>query len=144
MSKAFAVADVINAREQFFKLVEHATVKDGCRLAYSLHGSSEAPHKVVLICGLSMAKEDFLPMIYGLTLKAPAEVQVLSFDNRGLGGSDAPWNGYSSQLMAQDALDLLDHLQWETPHIIGYRYTRKFITLVYFLFNLIPSAAWVG
>ncbi|ORX79113.1 alpha/beta-hydrolase [Basidiobolus meristosporus CBS 931.73] len=46
--------------------------------------------------------------------------QVCVFDNRGIGNSSAPKGFYSTKAMAEDALDLLDHLGWGSDvHLVG-------------------------
>ncbi|CAH0474106.1 unnamed protein product [Peronospora belbahrii] len=47
------------------------------------------------------------------------KLQVLGFDNRGVGGSDAPLTRYTTSPMAQDTLKLLDHVGWYSAHFIG-------------------------
>lgn len=48
-------------------------------------------------------------------------LSVCTYDSRGIGGSTTPQKlrHYSTKLMAQDALGLLDHLQWKKVHVIG-------------------------
>ena len=46
----------------------------------------------------------------------------LVFDNRGIGESDKPVMRYSTSEMAQDTIELLDHIGWtakRSVHIIG-------------------------
>jgi len=44
---------------------------------------------------------------------------VISFDNRGVGGSDAPDGPYSVEMLAQDTLALMDVLGVEQAHVLG-------------------------
>lgn len=45
---------------------------------------------------------------------------VLIFENRGMGLSDAPSGLYSTSQMAQDLIDLLDHVGWKDKiHVNG-------------------------
>ena len=48
-------------------------------------------------------------------------LSVCTYDSRGIGGSTTPQKlgQYSTKLMAEDALGLLDHLGWKQAHIIG-------------------------
>lgn len=46
----------------------------------------------------------------------------LIFDNRGIGESDKPLGRYSTTQMAEDTLELLNHLSWtgkREVHVIG-------------------------
>ena len=48
-------------------------------------------------------------------------LSVCTYDSRGIGGSTTPQKlrQYSTRLMAEDALGLLDHLGWKKVHVIG-------------------------
>lgn len=46
----------------------------------------------------------------------------LIFDNRGIGESDKPFGRYSTSQMAQDLLEVLNHVNWTEErrlHVIG-------------------------
>jgi pimeloyl-ACP methyl ester carboxylesterase len=56
------------------------------------------------------------------TLQLPAFAErhrVIAFDNRGAGQSSAPDEPYSTRLMAEDAVGLLDALGVERAHVLG-------------------------
>ena len=44
--------------------------------------------------------------------KRPAEFQTLVYDNRGVGFSDHVLGRYTTRGMAQDAIDVMDHVGW--------------------------------
>ena len=48
-------------------------------------------------------------------------LSVCTYDTRGIGGSTVPQKlgQYSTRLMAEDALALMDYLEWEQAHILG-------------------------
>eukprot|EP00879_Flechtneria_rotunda_P024377 GHRR01025837.1.p1 GENE.GHRR01025837.1~~GHRR01025837.1.p1 ORF type:complete len:352 (+),score=92.35 GHRR01025837.1:376-1431(+) len=47
---------------------------------------------------------------------------VCVLDNRGVGNSSSPTDtaAYSSRLMAEDVLAVMDHLRWDQAHILGF------------------------
>ena len=47
------------------------------------------------------------------------DYRCISFDHRGSGESDKPENAYSTELIARDAIGLLDALGIETAHVAG-------------------------
>nr|CAB3460845.1 unnamed protein product [Digitaria exilis] len=49
-------------------------------------------------------------------------IEVCCFDNRGVGRSSVPPNKsyYSTEIMAKDALSLMDHLGWKKAHVFGH------------------------
>lgn len=82
--------------------------------------------RLVLIMGFLQLKELWGPVIDMLMKKWDAKKQgrnltVLTFDNRGVGGTDAPLGRYTTSQMAEDALSLLDHLRWKSAHFVGIR-----------------------
>ncbi|XP_020576143.1 uncharacterized protein LOC110021820 [Phalaenopsis equestris] len=102
--------------------------------------------KILLIIGLAATHEAWGPQIKGLTgvcepnddeEAMPAEttgdcsdkmgeaadgIEVCCFDNRGMGRSSIPLkkSEYSTDIMARDALALLDHLGWKKAHVFGH------------------------
>jgi len=88
---------------------------DPVDLYYELHGKGS--QKVLFIMGfLSPCRHwdqqvDFFEKL--------EEYQVCIFDNRGAGKSSVPRTNYRTSDMAQDALELVDHLGWEKFHLVG-------------------------
>jgi len=87
-----------------------------CDLYYEIHGNG--PEKIVLIMGFATSAESWeLQREY---FSAQGRYQVLVFDNRGIGRSDAPDGLYTTSMMAEDTLELLDQLSWkEGVHVVG-------------------------
>lgn len=48
-----------------------------------------------------------------------AHHEVCVYDNRGCGTSDTPAPGYPITAMADDAVRLMDHLDWPNAHVVG-------------------------
>ncbi|CAG8573268.1 4889_t:CDS:10 [Cetraspora pellucida] len=86
------------------------------RIYYEIHG--KGPNRLFFIMGLNTTSGswEYQVKYFG---RHP-DYQVCIFDNRGVGWSDAPGGLYSTSQMAQDAVDLMDHLGWtENIHVIG-------------------------
>ncbi|OWY99470.1 Serine protease [Phytophthora megakarya] len=105
-----------------------AALTTGITVEYTIHENEikvdEPEERVVLIMGFMTIKEAWTPLIDMLLHKWNAvdhkrNVKLVSFDNRGLGGSDVPWWRYTTSGMAQDALALMDHLKWDSAHVVG-------------------------
>ncbi|RLN74060.1 hypothetical protein BBJ28_00000348 [Nothophytophthora sp. Chile5] len=111
------------------KVVQKAPVATGITMAYAIHESeNEAPKgdelRLVMVMGYSYCKEEWAPTIDALltqweALGLETKLKILTFDNRGVGGSDAPWGKYSTKMMAADLEALLDHVGWQKAHILG-------------------------
>jgi pimeloyl-ACP methyl ester carboxylesterase len=82
------------------------------KLAWERHGSG-AP--LLLIHGLGYARWGWEPVLPGLA----EQFDVVLFDNRGIGESDAPAGPYTVAEMAADAVQVLDEAGLERAHIVG-------------------------
>lgn len=89
------------------------TTSDGARLAYELHGAGEP---VLFIQGTGVHGHGWWPQVEELS----REYACLSFDNRGVGGSDPPAGGISVESMAGDAAAVLDAAGWASAHVVGH------------------------
>ncbi len=70
---------------------------------------------VLLIMGMGATRVAWQGLI---ELLAP-DHRLLSFDNRGIGGSGPMEGGLSMRSMADDALAVLDAAGWERAHVVG-------------------------
>jgi 3-oxoadipate enol-lactonase len=86
---------------------------DNIEMYYEVHGSGEP---VVLIHGLSMDSSTWFNQVPVLSQK----YQVIVFDNRGVGQTDAPNETYSTEMMADDTAALLKFLNVDNAHILGF------------------------
>jgi 3-oxoadipate enol-lactonase len=82
------------------------------RLAWERHGAGPP---LLLIHGLGYARWGWEPVLPGLAER----FDVLLFDNRGIGESDAPRGPYTASEMAEDALQVLDEAGVEHAHVVG-------------------------
>lgn len=90
-----------------------ATAPDGTRIAWEERGSG-AP--LLLIHGLGYAAG----WGWGSILEPLAcHFKVITFDNRGIGGSDSPPGPYTATVMADDALAVLQAAHVDGAHVLG-------------------------
>jgi 3-oxoadipate enol-lactonase len=87
---------------------------NGIQLYYELTGPAEAP-VVMLSNSLGTRLEMWDPQMQALTER----YRVLRYDSRGHGRSDAPGGPYTIDMLANDALGLLDALGIERAHFCG-------------------------
>lgn len=70
---------------------------------------------VLMIMGLGYGR-------WGWAWQVPAlakRFRVITFDNRGIGESDAPEGPFTAQMLAKDAVGLLDALGIDRAHVVG-------------------------
>jgi 3-oxoadipate enol-lactonase len=89
-----------------------AAETSGVRIAWERRGSGPP---LLLIQGLGYGRWGWEPVVDGL-----AETHdVVLFDNRGIGGSDAPLGPYSAPMLAEDAVAVLDAAGLDRAHVLG-------------------------
>ena len=82
------------------------------RIAWERHASG-AP--LLLIHGLGYARWGWEPVLPGLAER----FDVILFDNRGIGESDAPPGPYTAAELAADAAQVLDEAGVDRAHVLG-------------------------
>jgi 3-oxoadipate enol-lactonase len=82
------------------------------KIAWERHGAGPP---LLLIHGLGYARWGWEPVVEPLA----RSFDVLLFDNRGIGGSDAPPGPYTAAEMAADAAQVLDEAGVERAHVVG-------------------------
>lgn len=87
---------------------------DGTRLHYSVTGRSDG-EPVLMIQGLGADSRGWMRQ----RLAFASRHRVIVFDNRGVGRSDKPTGPYDLEVMAQDALAVLDAVGVDDAHVIG-------------------------
>ncbi len=81
-------------------------------IAWERRGSGDP---LLLIHGLGYARWGWEPVLPGLAER----FDVILFDNRGIGESDAPSGPYTAAEMAADAVQVLDEVGVERAHVVG-------------------------
>jgi 3-oxoadipate enol-lactonase len=81
-------------------------------LAYDLRGRGSP---LVLIQGVGVGRWGWEPVANRLARR----FQVITIDNRGIGASDAPPGHYSTRMMADDVLAVLDHAGIQHASVLG-------------------------
>lgn len=71
---------------------------------------------ILMIQGVGSAGTAWMPQVKELSRSH----QVAVFDNRGIGKSVSRSSSISIEIMARDALAIIDHLGWESAHIVGH------------------------
>ncbi len=79
---------------------------------YEVDGDGEA---LAMIMGLGGG----IPWLFRQIPEFSRQYQVVAFDNRGTGGTDAPDIPYSMEMMAGDLAGLLETIGIETAHVFG-------------------------
>ncbi|PCI40212.1 MAG: 3-oxoadipate enol-lactone hydrolase [Elusimicrobia bacterium] len=87
-------------------------IENGLRLEY---GSVGDGFPLLLIAGLGRDRGMWSAQIDALS----SQYRVVTFDNRGVGGSDRPSGPYTIAHMADDAAQLLDALDIARAHVLG-------------------------
>lgn len=85
----------------------------GCRFSRSVEGNGPP---VLFVQGVGVAGSGWKPQVDALR----SEYECLSFDNRGMGGSQPLGTRLSVEQMAEDALWLMDQAGWDSAHLVGH------------------------
>jgi pimeloyl-ACP methyl ester carboxylesterase len=83
------------------------------QIAYEINGAGPP---LVLIAGVGYGAWFWHKIVPQLS----QHYKVITFDNRGAGGSDKPAGPYSISMMAADTASLLDALGIESPYVMGH------------------------
>ena len=86
---------------------------NNAKICYGVHGEGDP---LVLIHGFGMYKEFWKWHIKAFS----KEFRVITFDLRGCGKSEHPFEPYSMEMLADDVKGILDHLEIEKAHIGGH------------------------
>ncbi|MDI5962492.1 alpha/beta hydrolase [Streptomyces sp. SL13] len=92
----------------------YTTTRDGTRLRYDDWGDG----RPVVLLGTAMMDHRMWEFQAGFL--AEHGLRCVSYDRRGCGASDTPWQGYDYDTLADDLADLLDHLDLRDVLLVGY------------------------
>jgi pimeloyl-ACP methyl ester carboxylesterase len=92
--------------------VTAAAEASGVRIAWERRGTGEP---LLLIHGLGYARWGWEPVVDALA----GDHELVLFDNRGIGDSDAPAGIYSVRMLAEDAVAVLDAAGLKRAHVLG-------------------------
>lgn len=92
----------------------YATAADGTRLHYSVSGRRDGP-PVLMVQGLGADSRGWIRQRVAFA----SRYRVIVFDNRGVGRSDKPDGPYDLEVMAQDAVAVLDAAGVDQAHVMG-------------------------
>jgi pimeloyl-ACP methyl ester carboxylesterase len=85
----------------------------GVTIAYDVRGSGPT---ALFIMGLGGRANDWND---SFLRRLTPHLEVVTFDNRGTGGSDRPEEGYTLDVMADEAVGVLDAIDRARAHVIG-------------------------
>ncbi|MFO8018209.1 MAG: alpha/beta hydrolase [Promethearchaeia archaeon] len=85
------------------------------KINYEVHGEDNA-EPLFLASGWTYKKEMWMAQVDSLS----EHFKVITFDNRGCGKSSRPPGPYTMEIFADDLLGLMDFLEIENAHLMGY------------------------
>ncbi len=88
-------------------------VADGTRIAYATAGRRDG-EPLLLIQGLGADSRG-----WAMQTRALSHFRLILVDNRGVGRSERPHGPYDLEVMAEDALAVLDHAGYASAHVAG-------------------------
>jgi pimeloyl-ACP methyl ester carboxylesterase len=87
-------------------------IVNGININYKVEGQGKS---LVMIIGFSASRSGWASQIPFFR----KHYRVITFDNRGVGKSDKPEGPYTTRMMADDTVKLLDYLNIQKAHILG-------------------------
>lgn len=95
-------------------VVPFATAADGTRIHYSVYGPNDG-EPLLMVQGLGTDSVGWIFQRRALGNR----YRCIVFDNRGVGKSDQPHGPYDLEVMALDAVAVLDAAGYESAHVMG-------------------------
>jgi pimeloyl-ACP methyl ester carboxylesterase len=85
---------------------------NGININYTIEGQGDP---FIMIIGLGSDQSNWRPQITFFK----KYYRIITLDNRGVGKSDVPHGTYSTKIMAEDVIGLMNHLGIKSAHILG-------------------------
>ena len=96
---------------------------NGVKICYEVNGSG---FPIILLMGLGGNRKDWHEQVPVFA----KHYRTISYDHRGTGDSDKPETGYSISQFADDCIGLLDHLNLDRAHLVGYSMGGRIAQLI--------------
>ena len=96
---------------------------NGVKIGYEVSGSG---FPIVLLMGLGGNRKDWHEQVPVFA----QHYRTITYDHRGTGESDKPETGYSIDQFADDCIGLLDHLDLNRAHLVGYSMGGRIAQLI--------------
>eukprot|EP00472_Partenskyella_glossopodia_P008758 CAMPEP_0197521032 /NCGR_PEP_ID=MMETSP1318-20131121/6336_1 /TAXON_ID=552666 /ORGANISM="Partenskyella glossopodia, Strain RCC365" /LENGTH=342 /DNA_ID=CAMNT_0043072841 /DNA_START=32 /DNA_END=1057 /DNA_ORIENTATION=- len=113
------IAEVLKVRG-FDNVLVGVSRKNPSRIFYKVKG--QGSKRLVMCMGMGSRGDIWKNVVKRLL--EDASVQLLLIDNRGVGESESKstlkFGRYTTLMMAQDTQEVIDHLRWETFHLLGH------------------------
>ncbi len=94
--------------------MSYVTTEDGTKLYFKEWGKGRA---VVMAHGWPLSADSFDDLSVAI---AEAGMRAISYDRRGFGRSDQPWNGYNYDVLADDMAAVMEHTQAADATLLGF------------------------
>ncbi len=94
--------------------MSHLTVKDGTKLFFNDLGTGKT---VLMVHGWSIHSDSWEYMVGYLTRRG---YRCITFDMRGCGRSDQPWEGYDFKTLAEDLYCIIEYLNLSDITLMGH------------------------
>ena len=94
--------------------MSHVTTKDGVKLYVKDWGQGRP---VVMAHGWPLSADSFDDLALAI---ANAGMRAISYDRRGFGRSDQPWNGYDYDTLADDMAAVIEQTSAQDATLLGF------------------------
>ena len=97
-----------------FFITKSAEKEENIQLAYQDYGEGKP---IILIHGWPLSHKMWE---YQIPALVESGYRVITYDRRGFGESDRPWNGYDYDTLAADLYNLIEHLEISEIVLAGF------------------------
>lgn len=97
---------------------QRLTLSDGSELAYNVFNDSANKAPLVMIHGMTGIKDDWTGT--AVEMARMANRTIVTPDNRNMGNSKGDVKGMTIDVMANDMIELVERLGYETVNLLGF------------------------